>query len=207
MSSSALIRLLKATSVSVIIYMLGGCKPAPQPNDLQNMTAPTPAVDTPYAIWVTDAYISGNQLSEKLSQNPSYGDSFCQADSAKPAGYSTTFALISTHQYDRLDLIERYQINADKAATWGGTGVLLTKKVGNFVAQNDKVNIADPTIRKAALKTIKITLSKQGKFSGYCNETKGYFYSIHSHPETGQMGIFSVRCNNPETTVACMSIR
>ena len=142
-----------------------------------------------------------------MIQNPSYGDKFCEADSAKPEGYETTFALISTHEYNRLDLIERYSLNPNLAVTWGDTGVLLVDNLGNFVAQQGAVNIADPTIRKAATKTIKITFSKHGKFTGYCDATKGYFTSIHSDSKTGEMGIFTVHCDNPETTVACMSIK
>ena len=164
-------------------------------------------VDSPYSVWVTQATISGNTLSERLAKDSSYGDQFCLADRAKPKGYKTTFALISTHEYNRLDLLERYQMDPEQVVTWGDTGVLLTDNLGSFVEQRGAVAIQSPVVREAALATVKITFSKHGVFTGYCDATKNYFYSVHSDPETGEMGIFSAHCDYPDTTLACMSIK
>jgi len=85
--------------------------------------------------------------------------------------------------------------------------VLLTDNLGSFVEQRGTVAIQSPVVREAALATIKITFSKHGVFTGYCDATKNYFYSVHSDPETGEMGIFSAHCDYPDTALACMSIK
>jgi len=188
------------------IVLLAGCSQ----DDKTSASKSEPAaekIDTPYSVWVTKETITGDFLSRQLAMDPSFGDQFCSVDIARPAGYKTTFALISTHEYDRVDLIERYAIDIDKGVTWGDTGVKLTDDFEAFIKQTGKVNIEDPRIRKAALETIKITFSKEGRFSGYCDAAQRFFFSVHSDRSTGEMGLFSVQCDNPETTIACMSIK
>ena len=63
-------------------------------------------IDSPYSVWITDKQLTAYELSSGLTQDITYADKLCKADKNQPKNYSTHFALISTDQYDRVDLID-----------------------------------------------------------------------------------------------------
>ncbi|MCB1644484.1 MAG: hypothetical protein KDI36_03480 [Pseudomonadales bacterium] len=195
----------------VTIILVAGCDTSASGSDSKETVASealqSVGVDTPYSFWVTEATMTANELSLSLAENPSYGDEICNADSAKPVGYRTTFALISTHEYNRSDLLDRYDMDPDQAVAAGDTNIVLADHLGDFVAQSANLRFPDDRVKTAATETIKITFSRQGKFTGYCHATRGYFVSVHADVKTGQMGLYAVSCDNPDATLACLSVR
>lgn len=79
---------------------------------------------------------------------------------------------------------------------------MLAPTLGGLLAQNTKVDPDNPEAREA----IKITFTSQGRFTGYCEDTKGYTTVINIVDDEGTMKPFSTNCNQ-EGIIVCMSIR
>jgi len=59
---------------------------------------------------------------------------------------------------------------------------------------------------KAGSQALKLTLSKDGKFTGYCESSTGYTSVVNIIPPEGDLLNFSMSCSQP-ATVVCMSVR
>ena len=166
----------------------------------------TVKIDSPYSVWITDKQLTAYELSSGLTQDITYADKLCKADKNQPKNYSTHFALISTDQYDRVDLIDKYHLDKNKAVLFGDTERLLASNLGLFVAQTGAINTKNKQANKAGSQALKLTLSKDGKFTGYCESSTGYTYVVNTDSSKGDLDNYSMSCSQPATLV-CLSVR
>lgn len=158
-----------------------------------------------YTIWLSDQRLSAKALEAALQQDINFADKLCASDTHRPEGWTTHFALISTHAYDRLDLIEKYQLDATAPVAFADTGLVAAPRLSDFIAQRGTITVKNPELPK----TVRTTFSKNGRFAGYCDDTKGYTPTLAVlQPGENQAPVpFVARCDYEDAAVPCMSAR
>lgn len=184
-------------------FLLFGCDIAKQDPDAIEQVRQIEAV---YTAWPSQQLITAYELSDKLAENPSFGDSLCVNDVNKPQGYRQHFALISTHTYHRIDLIQKFNIDITKPISFAGTNKMLATHTGDFIHQQGNIQTTSESAEHAGSELIKLTFSRNGKFTGYCNETSGYVNTVNTVGENERLENFSALCSEP-ASVVCMSIK
>jgi len=161
-----------------------------------------PMFETPYSVWPSKRMLTAEELGDQLKADVNTANKICEQDANQPERYSQHFALVSTQSWDRIDLAEKYNLDTSKPVAFGGSGKILAPNLGDFLAQQNKV---DPD-NKAGRDMIKLTFSHFGKFTGYCDETQGYTKVINVASSDGQLTEFVTRCDQ-QAVVVCMSVR
>jgi len=188
----------------VLSLLLGGMTACDQSETADEKD--TDAAASPYSVWASARKITPYELADNLKKDPAYADGFCARDGNRPASYSTHFALISTHETDRVDLIAKYEMDPSKPILYGDTGQVLAANLGRFVAQEGTVSLENEKAAVASNEELKLTFSEGGRFSGYCESTFGYTHVIQVDRAGGEMKSYSMHCSQP-AAVVCMSLR
>lgn len=157
--------------------------------------------ETPYSVWVTAKKFSGYELSRYLKQDEDFANQVCRTDSNRPALYVQHMALVSTPGFNRVDALQKFNLDPESIVRWSNTDRVFTKHLGKFLEQTGTVNPEN----KAGIELIKLTFSEQGQFSGYCESAGGYMPTIYTQFE-GEMQRYATRCDL-EGVIVCMSVR
>lgn len=190
------------TIAAAAALMLSGCDSDSNQEAQMNLGDTPPKVDTPYSVWPSARQITAYELGDLLKADENAANKLCQTDSNRLAGYSQHLALVSTQSFDRADIADQYGLDSTLPVSFGNTGRMLVPSLGGFLEQDVRV---DPN-NAAASEAIKLTFSEKGRFTGYCEETKGYTNVVNVIDSEGKLTLFSTRCDQKAVTV-CMSVR
>jgi hypothetical protein len=165
--------------------------------------------DVPYNIWISDTSVSPIELGEKLKNDITFADKICANDTHAPQNYSTYFALISTHEYDRQELVKMHNIDLNASATLGSSNKLLPFALGSVFFDEESVNIKklSPEHIKITKEKPRVSFTANSKFSGYCENEKDYSLTTSVISENPTPQKFTIYCSNETAHLSCMAIR
>lgn len=187
-------------SAIALIGCESGESEIPNANELAD---PWIAADTPYNVWITDQTFTGLALSQALAKDENFANTICEQDAGQPSGFSKHVALVSTPSFDRIDAVAKYQLDPNQPINYSDSGRILARNLGDFLAQRATV---DPE-NKDSTHTIKLTLSIDGKFAGFCNGQTDFTPSIRIvRDKPRNMENFTTSCAQPGSVV-CLSMK